>query len=137
LLAQLETQIPDVLLLDIHLPDISGNRLARIISRKYPALAILAFTNMNTDFHIQDMMRNGCLGYLLKTADAETIIEGIQEVHAGKKFFQQTLNRELEFDVAQSNKRAGRLPSLTKREKEVLEFVCSGKTNQEIATELF
>ncbi len=136
LLNRLETDLPDVLLLDIHLPDISGNRLARIISQKYPQVAMIAFTNMNTDFHIQDMMNNGCLGYLLKTADEGTVAKGIREVYAGRKFLEQPLKAELEHDMMQTKKLLVTMPTLTKREKEVLQYICAGKTNQQIADEL-
>lgn len=135
LLDQLEEQRPDVLLLDIHLPDISGNRLARIVSEKYPGIAILAFTNMNTGFHIQDMMNNGCKGYLLKTADKATILKAIKEVYAGRPFLDQ-LDPGAKNDITDTRKRLQSLPPLTKREQEVLKYICAGRTNQQIADAL-
>jgi DNA-binding NarL/FixJ family response regulator len=136
LLEALENNVPDVLLLDIHLPDIAGNRLARIISSKYPQLAILAFTNMNTDFHVHDMMKNGCLGYVLKTADAHTIIQGIKEVYQGKQFIIHPMKEDIQYEMMQSVKQATKLPSLTKRENEILAHICNGFTNQKIAEKL-
>ena len=138
LLEGLKQTVPDVLLLDIHLPDITGNKLARIISKNYPQVAMLAFTNMNTDFHIQDMLSHGCLGYLLKTADTDTILRGIKEVYAGNVFFEQPLKAEIKDNMMQADKkRKFILPSLTKREKEILRLICDGNTNQQIADQLY
>ncbi len=136
LLEALCTETPDVLILDIHLPDITGNQLARIISSKYPGVAMLAFTNMNTDFHIQDMLRHGCLGYLLKTADAPTVITAIKEVYAGRKYLEQPLEAELRQEMTEAEKRLITMPALTKREKEIIRLICAGKSNLEVAEEL-
>lgn len=133
LLEGLKEQQPHVLLLDIHIPDLTGNRLARIISDKYPQIALLAFTNMNNDFHMMDMIRHGCLGYIFKTADAETIIKAVREVYHGRKFVQDDFTPEVKQEMVQLNKQMLSPPPLTKRELEVLELICSGKTNQQIA----
>lgn len=135
--AGLKEGLPDVLLLDIHLPDITGNELTRMISKKYPQVAILAFTNMNTDFHIKDMMGHGCLGYLMKTADTDTLVEAIKAVYAGKEFFETPLKAEVKDDMMQTKKQLQVLPALTKRELEIVQHIVAGKTNQEIADTLF
>ncbi|HVX00917.1 MAG TPA: response regulator transcription factor, partial [Candidatus Babeliaceae bacterium] len=62
LLEGLKTKQPDVLLLDIQLPDKTGNELVRIISKAYPSIRILALTNLDSAFHVKDMMQHGCLG---------------------------------------------------------------------------
>ncbi len=137
LLEGLRRGIPDVLILDIHLPDITGNQLARIISTEYPTISLLAFTNMNTDFHIQDMLSHGCLGYLLKTADTPTVLKAIKEVYAGRTFLERPLEAELKQDMSNAEKRLITLPALTKREKEIIRLICAGKSNQQVADELF
>ncbi len=133
LLEALKKELPDVILLDIHIPDLTGNRLARIISDKYPQVALLAFTNMNNDFHMMDMMRHGCLGYVFKTADPATIVKGIREVYRGREFVQDAFTSEIKYEIVQINKQMISPPPLTKRELEVLELICSGKSNQQIA----
>lgn len=137
LLEGLAKSLPDVLILDIHLPDITGNQLARIISTQYPTVGILAFTNMNTDFHIQDMLSHGCLGYLLKTADISTVVTAIKEVYAGRKYLEYPLEAELKQDMVKAEKRLISAPALTKREKEIIKLICAGKSNQQVAEELF
>ena len=77
LLAGLEQTLPDVLLLDIQLPDMQGNELARIISRKYPSVRILALTSLDNTFHAKDMLQQGCLGYLLKNTDPQILVQAI------------------------------------------------------------
>jgi DNA-binding NarL/FixJ family response regulator len=69
--------MPDVLLLDIQLPDKTGNELMRIISRQYPNVRVLAITSMDTPYHIKDMLKNGCLGYVLKQVEHETLLHAI------------------------------------------------------------
>ncbi len=137
LLEALQREMPDVLLLDIHLPDITGNRLARVISDKYPQIRILAFTNMQTDFHLKDMLLHGCKGYLPKTVNGNTIIDAIREVYQGGTFIQQELKPELKAEMSRDKKKAMNIPPLTKREQEVLRLICSGHSNQQIAQILF
>ncbi len=136
LLEALRHGVPDVLLLDIHLPDVTGNSLARIISDKYPQIGILAFTNMQTDFHMKDMLMHGCRGYLPKTAGNTAITNGIREIYRGGTFLEYAFKPELKAGITQEKKRAMGLPPLTKREQEVLQLICSGKSNQQIADTL-
>lgn len=137
LLVALENELPDLILLDIQLPDYSGNQLARIISNRYPQVGLLAFTNMNSEFHIKDLMNHGCLGYLLKTADTTTLIEGIQTVFNGKTFLDQLAVKDLSNKMSQNRKKMMAMPSLTKREREILELICFGRTSKEIAKTLY
>src|SRR5690606_18939105 len=66
LLAGLAEEQPDVLLLDIHFPDTTGNELVRTIIPKYPELKILVLTSVDDPYEVQDMIQNGCLGYVQK-----------------------------------------------------------------------
>jgi CheY-like chemotaxis protein len=77
---------PDVLLLDINLPDISGIDLCKVIIEKYPGQKILALTTYNERVFIQQMLDNGALGYVLKNASSEEIMEGVDEVSREIRF---------------------------------------------------
>src|SRR5690606_1234415 len=66
LLQNMQQQQPDVLLLDIQMPGMSGNELARIITADFPVVQVIALTNMDQAFHVRNMFRNGAKGYLLK-----------------------------------------------------------------------
>jgi len=136
LLEGLEKEQPDLLLLDIQLPDKSGNELARIITKKYPEIRILILTSMDNLFHLKDMMRSGCSGYLLKTADKETLVTAIEEVAAGGEFIQQSLKDQLVHSVLKTKAQKDMISPLTRREKEILALIASEMTNPEIAKKL-
>jgi DNA-binding NarL/FixJ family response regulator len=137
LLEGLKAMQPDVLLLDIHLPDQSGETLARIVSREYPNIKIIALTNLDNVYYIKSMFQAGALGYILKTAPEESVIEAIKTVYANEQYLEVKL-REL---VLQSSLSEGerRKPDflLTKREQEVLQMIASNLTSKEIAEQLF
>lgn len=122
---------PDVLLLDIQLPDISGNELARLIVRDYPSVRILVITSMDSSFHIKDMMKAGCSGYLLKTAGKEILIEAIEAVYAGETYLETALKEQLLSEVL--HKKNTLTNPLTRREKEILGLIAQEMTSSEIA----
>jgi DNA-binding NarL/FixJ family response regulator len=130
-LAFLQRQQPDVLLLDINLPDRSGIDLCREIHAQYPAICIIGLSSFNQQSYITKMMDEGAAGYLLKNASREELIEGIQTVMEGKKF----LSQEAAQVMAQPAH--AKIPVLTRREKEVLGLIAEGMTNNAIAEKLF
>ncbi len=143
LLAHLKTQQPDVLLLDILLPDINGKDIAADISQKYPSIKIIALTSLDTPAAVKNMLRSGCKGFLLKNTDQQTMISAIRSVFTGEEFIEPQLKEKV-FDEAVFYKRqmTGTLPDqnnvqLTKREKDVLHLVLQDNSNQEIAEKLF
>lgn len=137
LLEGLKTKQPDILLLDIHLPDHSGETLARIISKSYPDIGIIALTNLDNVYYIRSMFKAGVLGYVLKTAPEEVILESIQKVHAGEQFLEPQLRElVLQSSLSDNNQRKPHL-LLTKREQEVLQMIASNLTSKEIAESLF
>lgn len=121
---------PDVLLLDINLPDISGIDLCKLIRNKYPNQKILALTTYNERVFIQQMLDNGALGYVLKNASSEEIMEGVDEVNKGNKFLcaesENLLKKTHENELM-----------ITRRESSVLKLLAEGFTNLEIAEKLF
>ncbi|MBP6589682.1 MAG: response regulator transcription factor [Chitinophagaceae bacterium] len=129
-LAFLKQQLPDVILMDINLPDKSGIDLCAEVKKKYPGVFIIGLSTFNQLSFIQRMMDNGASGYLLKNATQEEILTGIATVMKGKLY----LSAEAATSLQQSRQE---IPVLTRREKEVLELIASGMTNNEIATKLF
>jgi DNA-binding NarL/FixJ family response regulator len=121
---------PDVILLDINLPDISGIDLCKIILDKYPKQKVLALTTYSERVFIQQMMDNGALGYVLKNASAEEIMDGITEVNAGNKYL--CADAENLLKKTQENELM-----ITRRESGVLKLLAEGFTNLEIADKLF
>src|SRR6185437_13512746 len=117
LLEGLQREQPDVLLLDIQLPDKSGNELARIISGKYPDIRILAISSMDNTFHIKDMLQHGCLGYIVKTAEASVLIAAIESVYNGEEYIDPSLKEQLLHNLLKTKKQST-ISTLTIREKE-------------------
>lgn len=130
-LAFLQQQQPDVILMDINLPDKSGNDLCKEVREKYPAVRVVGLSSFNQQSYIQKMMDNGARGYVLKNATREELIEAINAVVAG----QQYLSNEASATI--KNPGAAEAPLITRREKEVLQLIADGLTNSEIAEKLF
>ena len=131
-LAFLQHQKPDVILMDINLPDKSGIELCKEVKDKYPAIAVLGLSTFNQQSFIEKMIASGASGYVLKNATQEELMEGIETVVKGKQF--------LSFDAALALRKTdtqNNMPVITRREKEVLELIADGMTNNEIAQKLF
>lgn len=129
-LAFLQKEQPDVIFMDISMPDKSGIDLCKEVSEKYPLISIIGLSTFNQQSFIQKMMENGASGYVLKNATQEELLEAITAVMQGKNYLSfeasQTLRKTEEAHVV-----------LTRREKEVLELIAEGMTNNEIAQKLF
>ena len=131
-LAFLQQQKPDVLLMDINLPDTSGIDLCREVKEKYPAIYILGLSTFNQQSFIEKMIANGASGYVIKNATQQELMEAIQTVVKGKQY--------LSFDAAVALRKPdteNNIPVITRREKEVLGLIAEGLTNNEIALQLF
>ena len=133
-LAFLQQQLPDVILMDINLPDQSGIDLCREVKRLYPSVFILGLSTFSQQSFIEKMLANGASGYVLKNATAQELMGAIETVTRGKQY--------LSFDAATALRQAGtgtgdQLPVLTRREKEVLLLIAEGLTNNAIARQLF
>lgn len=129
-LYKLNGQLPDVLLLDINLPDINGIDLCKNIRSRWPLLSIMALTSFGEYSVVKRMMDNGAKGYLLKNSMAEEIITGIATVTQGETF----LCHEIDMLV---NRRTTQHILLTQRETDILRLIVDGLTNAEIADKLF
>jgi DNA-binding NarL/FixJ family response regulator len=130
-LAFLQKQQPDVILMDINLPDKSGIDLCKEVIEKYPSVFIVGLSTFNQQSFIQKMMDNGASGYVLKNATQEELMEAVQTVMKGKTYLSEEASQ-----VLRKNADAD-IPVLTRREKEVLELIADGLTNNEIAQKLF
>lgn len=130
----LALQQPDVLLLDIKLGDEPGPEVAAFITKTYPEIRIVALTSLDAPAVVKNMIGNGCIGYLLKGTDRETLLEAIRKAYYWETF----IDPSLQVNLHTSRYNPGNLlPELTKREKEILQLIVAGDSTQEIAEKLF
>ncbi len=139
LLEGLKSACPDVLLLDLQLPDTTGVVLAPQILALYPEIRILILSGVDDIQQVQAMIDMGCMGYLLKTTtDQQLLLQAISEVYRYTVFMDPQLKDELLRNILNSKKKDNnKVPDLTRREKEILQLIVSEYNNQEIADKLF
>lgn len=124
----------EVILLDINLPDISGIDLCKKIHLEFPEIKILGISTFSERSYISRMIENGASGYLIKSASAEEIAEAIDTVLHNKMYLSISLEHLTKpLSISSSDN----LPALTKREKEILQLISEGLTNNQIAEKLF
>jgi DNA-binding NarL/FixJ family response regulator len=140
LIAQLATNVPDVILMDIKMPEMDGIQTTAQVKQRYPGVKVLALSMFNEDKYIVDMMKAGASGYLLKNAEPEEIIEAISTVYHKDYYFNEHLSVTLIKQLAgnsQTGNAAMSLADFNEREIEVLRLVCQECSNQEIADKIF
>ncbi|MDR6784943.1 DNA-binding NarL/FixJ family response regulator [Pedobacter africanus] len=129
-LSFLKLHQPDVILMDVNLPDKSGIDLCKEVKQLYPAIAILGLSTFNQQAVIKNMIDNGASGYVLKNATKEELLEAINSALKGKIYYS--------FEVLNSlRKPEPNQLLITRREKEVLLLIAEGLTNAAIAEKLF
>ena len=129
---------PDVLLLDINLPDGNGIHLCKELKSDFKNLKIIALSNYEDVSFIKQIIKNGANGYLLKNTNKAELIDAIKAVKNNQLFLPEKLQRLLLNDsLGKPTNSSFFIPSLTRREKEVLELIVKEHTSEEIAENLF
>ncbi len=137
LLAGLEQYLPDVLLLDIQMPDITGDELTPILLKKYPGLKILVLTNFESALYANNMFKRGAHGYLLKTAENITLISAIEQVYQGEQFIEESMKEKIKQMNIRDKNASFSKSTLTPRESEILQLLVNGYTAPQIAEHCF
>ena len=127
----LKIQQPDIILMDVNLPDKSGIDLCKEVKERYPAVFVLGLSTLNQQPVIRNMMDNGASGYVLKNATKEELLEAMSLVMKGKEYYSHEVANSLRDTHSQNT------PLITRREKEVLQLIAEGLTNAGIAERLF
>jgi DNA-binding NarL/FixJ family response regulator len=131
-ITQVETLHPDVVLMDLSMPQLDGVEATRHISERHPNSRVLVLTSFSDQTRILDALSAGADGYLLKHADPDDIAEAIRVVHAGGS----PLDPKAARTLLESRRTRQNLPQLTEREREVLLLVRDGLANKQIARRL-
>lgn len=124
---------PEVVLLDLNLPDESGAQVCARLLAAHPALKVIALTTLSEKSYVLHLMQQGASGYVLKNASPEELAEAIARVHAGKKYFSDDVQELLLHPTPPTPSQ----PPLTRREQEILVLIAQGLTSQLIAEQLF
>jgi NarL family two-component system response regulator LiaR len=130
---------PDILLLDLAMPGMDGVAVLKVLQHDHPQVEVIVFTAYDTDERIIEAVRAGARGYLLKGAPREQLFDAIRSTFAGGSLLQPVVAHKLMQHVAQASQSetASTYETLTGREMEILFQISQGKTNKEIAEELF
>ena len=132
---------PDVIILDLFIPLMSGFEVAKIVRKDFPGTHVLILTAYEQEEYVHQALEFGVEGYLLKSAEKEELILAIRSVLKGEKAFSPRVNEVIVkgFLSRREQPKTSQPPSalLTAREMEILELVSRGLTNQQIAQKLF
>lgn len=132
LFAALEKVIPDVVMLEMDIPEINGIATLRKIKEEFPTTKVLMYSGQSEDVYALSTIRAGAFGYLSKTANVDYIISALKKVAEGNMFITNELAQRLAFDEGTQKPRRF-FRKLSTREVEVLKLLASGKRNKEVA----
>jgi DNA-binding NarL/FixJ family response regulator len=137
LLNYLANSQPDIILMDIQMPEISGIDLCKLTLKQHPDIKIIAFSSFDDTHYIRQILRNGASGYVLKNTDQKTLVSAIRTVMDGEEYIDETIKKILLHESITGQRRSMFEIPLTKREKEILKLIAEEHTNQQIADQLF
>lgn len=133
----LESHEPEIILLDINLPDIDGLQLCDIIRKKNQYSKIIGLTSANDTSIITQLLHRGGNGYLLKNMERSELLEAIDRVIDGKIFLSRAANEKVLEQFSSVSTAINETPSITRREKEILLLLEEGLNGPQIAERLF
>jgi DNA-binding NarL/FixJ family response regulator len=128
---------PDIVLLDIRMPEMDGLEAARKIKQLHPSVGVIMLTAYDDRQFVLEAVRAGARGYVLKARDAEHLIQTVRLVAGGNMVIDPQLVVALADELSLSKERDRKAETLTAREIEVLQLLAFGHTNKDIASQLF
>ncbi len=137
--AQVQALQPDVVLMDVQMPEMDGIAATRLITAAFPATRVIILTTFDYEEYVFEGVKAGALGYLLKDSPAPELVQTIERVAAGERFIQPAVASKLLFEFAQAPRRAGATPDLeplSERETDIIRRLAQGMSNREIADDL-
>lgn len=128
----IENSVPDVVILEMDIPEINGIATLRKIKKEFPDVKVLIYSGQSEDVYALSTIRAGAFGYLSKTSELDYIISAVKKVSQGKMFITNELAQRLAFDEGTQKQRRF-FRKLSTREVEVLKLLASGKRNKDVA----
>jgi DNA-binding NarL/FixJ family response regulator len=134
----IKTVEPDVAVLDIRMPEVTGVEATRRIKQHFPTVRVLILTAYDDDPYVFALLKAGADGYVLKTTRAESLVQAVRDVHKGTAALSPEIATKVVRQMGQQGPSgaADQAESLTEREIEVLRLAAQGMTNREIGREL-
>jgi DNA-binding NarL/FixJ family response regulator len=132
LFEKLEKVTPDVVMLEMDIPDVNGIAALRKIKKEYPDVKVLMYSGQSEDVYALSTIRAGAFGYLSKASEIDYIISAVKKVSEGNMFITNELAQRLAFDEGTQKPRRF-FRKLSTREVEVLKLLASGKRNKDVA----
>ena len=139
-LARVAELAPEVVLMDITMPDGSGIDATREIKKQFPGVQVLILTVHDREDYLFQALRAGAAGYILKGADVQDLLLAVRTVQRGEVYLYPSLTKKLLGDFlrrAEAGEDSASFDNLSEREREVLRLIAQGKTSPEIARMLF
>jgi two-component system response regulator NreC len=132
---------PDVVLMDVVMPGLNGLEATRQIRKVSPATRVVMLSGFVDEDQLLEALRSGASGYIIKKSDVSELVLAIQTVHRGNSYFSSALSEgfdlaEVLYQAKRGDQRTG-VEALTSREREVLQLIAEGHTNQGIANALY
>ena len=139
LLKNLKTNNPDILLLDIKMPGLSGIQLAKIISKDYPNIKIVFLTSNDDEGSLNEAVKAGGLGYLLKDISEEEFLTAMKKIKSGEKYFSKGIQNALFNNYTKTITENDEFHDniITQREVEIIKHIAEGCSYKEIGERLF
>ncbi len=132
LFEKLEKVTPDVVMLEMDIPEINGIAALRKIKKEFPDVKVLMYSGQSEDVYALSTIRAGAFGYLAKSSDIDYLISAVRKVAEGNMFITNELAQRLAFDEGTQRPRRF-FRKLSSREVEVLKLLASGKRNKDVA----
>lgn len=132
-----EQNAVDVILLDINMPVLNGIETCKRVNKDYPDIKILALSMYEKASFIQQMLKNGAMGYILKNTGQDELVEAIRTVYGGEQYLSKVVSDTLmQSLIGKASTTRQYIPEMTRREKEVLALIAKELTTQEISETL-